>query len=171
MRFLALDLGHNLGHSRAQDRFAPRWGVEVLPSTPDEGQLGLALENFLRHQFEALPRPDHVALATSIIFGAQQAAAQRQLLGMAFLVKTLCARYRITFHEFPESQMRKAFLAPDTVPVGSDAIKKAVRERCKVLGWNCDSLDACDSLCVLDYLRAHILKGWPSAAERSGLFA
>lgn len=172
MRFMAIDLGHKLGFARATDRQAPRWGLEILPSTgQDEGQLGLSLETFLRFQFDAMPRPDHVAIATSIIFGPDQARSQRHLLGMAFLLKTVCARVGVEFHEFSEAQMRKAFLAPDTVPVGSDAIKKAVQARCRQLGWDCDSLDSCDALCCLDYLRGRLVKSWPSAAERSGLFA
>jgi hypothetical protein len=171
MHIMTFDIGERLGFARGRDNGSVTWGTEHLEKTGEDlGLCGLGFESFLRHQFLNVARPDLVAYAQIPIM-PHQAMAQRKLLGMAFLLETVCARLNIGINRVWESSARSYFLSPRKVPRHSPEIKKAVLERCAELGWAVTDSNAADSLCVLDYVKSLSIKGWPSAAERSGLFS
>lgn len=169
---MAIDFGLSLGWARCENGEPPIFGTEELPRCGDDlGILGLALKTFLLNHFRTYAKPDLVGFAVPLVMGPHQAIAQRKLLGMSFLAETVCAESDIATAEEWESTMRNAFLAPDGVPSKSPQIKAAIMARCLALGWDTKGDDdAADALCVLDWFRVLTRKGWPSAAERSGLF-
>lgn len=171
MRFMTFDVGQHCGWARAEDSGEPTWGLEILPETRDDyGATGVAFENFLLHQFNNVAKPHMVGFASPLIY-ADQPAGNRKLVGMAFLLETTCKKLGIEVREDYEATMRGYFLAPNPVPRLSADIKAAVMARCADLGWDTQGKhDAADALCCLDFLRSQMVKGWRSAAERSGLF-
>lgn len=170
MRFFTIDVGQHCGWARAEDDQPPTWGLEILPETRDDyGATGVAFENFLLHQFKNVAKPHMVGFASPLIY-ADQPAGNRKLVGMAFLLETVCKKLGIEVREDYEATMRGSFLAPNAVPRLSADIKQAVVERCNDLGWAVTDHNSADALCVLEFLRSQMVKGWRSAAERSGLY-
>lgn len=171
MRFFTVDLGEHMGWARADDRGPPTYGTEHLPRCgEDYGVYGSAFQNFLKHQFHHVAKPDLVGFASPLVYGPTQWHSQRILLGMAMILETTCIDSGVATVEDNESAMRGYFLAPGPVPNKSADIKKAVMARCGELGWPVTDSHSADALCALDFMRAQVLKAWPSAAERSGLF-
>lgn len=173
LNYMTLDLGENLGWARATGRAEPSWGLEKLPYCgQDYGALAQAFGNFVRYQFTKVLRPALVAIASPWVAGKERVHSDRILLGMAWQLEDYCRSNGIAMMEDQEQVMRRYFVAPDELPTGTKNINAAVMARCAALGWPTKTDHEAAALCVLEFIRSaqFAKEGWPSPAERSGLF-
>ncbi len=174
LNYMTFDLGQNLGMARARGRAEPTWSLEKLPACgEDYGAMAQAFRGVVHHQFKNVLRPAVVAIATPWVAGKDRIHSDRILLGLAWQLEDMCRNdFGIPLMDDHEQTMRRYFLAPYDLPKGSEEINKAVVARCAALGWKTQTDHEAAALCVMEFLRSEEFRqeGWPSPAERSGLF-
>lgn len=177
MRLLALDLATSTGWAFADGKGKPTHGVYRIPKTDDDfGEFGCDFRGWLDRTLVEL-KPDIVAYESPILRNMFKFDPIKKIkIEIPPNIRTLRKLYSLPTlaemgasdrgidkdHRF-EVHMQTArahFFSPAKTPKKSDAIAKAVMEKCRTRGWAPKSDDDADALVILEYARACHVPGW-----------
>lgn len=174
MRLLAFDIATKTGCAFGIAGGAPKaWTVDLAKGGADHMRLARAIE--MTAACVDRFRPDVVAVEAPV--GGRDANAL--LIGLAACVKGEAARRGCKVVEYFPSTVRRHFVGKaktskdfpgKTKAAAKTAIKAEVLQRCRILGWDVEGLDAADACALWDFScamesRAH------QVTSLGGLFA
>lgn len=174
MRVLAFDVATKTGVAFGVSGGIPKaWTVDLAKGGAEHLRLARAIE-MTAATVERF-KPDVVAVEAPV--GGRDANAL--LIGLAACVKGEAARRGCRIVEYYPASARKHFVGQaktardfpgKTRAAAKTAIKSEVLQRCRVLGWDVEGLDAADACALWDYAcslesRAH------QVTSLGGLFA
>lgn len=152
MKILAMDLASETGVAIGHADAAPVCLTERLgePGDPHQSRFSYALN--MMNLLIKKHRPDMVAIEQAIASGPVGGQSRVQLaMGFRACVMGVCKMRNTGVREFHVSTVRKHFIGNGGL--GGEAAKKAVMQRCKVLGWSIANHNEGDACAVWDYAR------------------
>lgn len=172
--FLAVDVATATGWAFWQPGMErPHHGTWKLPGGADAiGEKCVALHRKLAdlHSFSPF---DRVYMEAAIQPGGLQGFTNVQtvhlLVGLCSHVESFCSAYGLRCRQVPNSSWKKHFFGRGVRgKMDSKAFKQMSMAQCHALGWFPDTIDAADSLGILDY--AIHLSGTPTPWQDRSVF-
>lgn len=150
MKVLALDISkRSTGWAVDGEDGRPRAGCYRGASEHLPGKAGAVFSEWLCSMIDA-HKPDLIAVEAAA-FGASGSGDFRMskeisklLIGLAFLAETVAASYQLRYSEYAVQTVRAHFVGAGR-PKNP---KKAVRDRCNLLGWETRNDDEGDALAL-----------------------
>lgn len=155
MIILALDLATNTGWCVDSPEHHPVCGsVRLKNPHQGRGDAGRTLWIWLRSIAQQY-HPDFIAYETPIMSGARPGVIMnentaRLLIGLPMIVDAFASDAKIDCRDQPVQTIRKHFLGKGR----PSNPKKAVLDRCKLLGWGPKDDNAADACAVWDYAKS-----------------
>lgn len=180
MRILALDVATNTGICVGDAGAAPRAWTINLGEAPDIGrrlskadQERLQARRFnnalvMAHGLIVRNEPDLIVIEAPI--GGKEANAY--LIKLVGIIEAVAANNGIRSIPAHESTVRKHFLGKSfrtsdfptlQKPAAKIAIKRLVEARCRLLGWEPETLDEADAMAIWEWACATQVPGYQSA--------
>lgn len=172
--YLALDVATATGWAFWEPGMErPHYGTWKLPGGADAiGDKCVALHRRLAdlHSFSPF---DRVYMEAAIQPGGLQGFTNVQtihlLVGLCSHVESFCSAYNLRCRQVPNSSWKKHFIGRGIrkgTGLTPAQFKNLSMARCHQLGWHPDSLDAADSLGILDYALhlAEVTPPWQDAS-------
>lgn len=166
MKILALDIATNTGVAVGENGSAPVCWSESLGQAPDERRFSNVLRLLDRLIDEH--KPDLIAIEAAI--GGKHAS--QYLIGLVACVRGCAYLNNIQSEVYYLASIRKHFLGKAlsvrdfpamTRGNAKRAIKKAVMDRCALLGWKVSDDDAADAAALWDYAMSRSITKYHAA--------
>lgn len=152
MRVLALDLATVTGWASVEMGGEPTSGAHRFAS-PGADQ-ALLFGNALVFFKDAITvhRPDRVVFEAPLgiaMVGRSNRQTLEITMGLPAILMAVCNRMQVQVRQASLSEVRSHFIG--TTRLKSAEAKKAVQDRCRLLGWSFVDDNAADALALLDY--------------------
>lgn len=155
MLVCALDVATRTGACLMRPGEKPRaWSVDLGAGRSEDERFSRAL--VLTHNLLEKHRPDLLAIEAAV--GGPKASAY--LIGLVACIRGCAFNRGVPVRTFPINSIRRHFLgkalAVRDFPgmshhAAKKAIKQAVMDRCRLLGWDVPDADAADSAALADF--------------------
>lgn len=153
---LALDVATRTGICvmRKGENRPVAWSVDLGAGRSEDARFSAAL--VLTHGLIEKHKPDLIAIEGAV--GGPKASAY--LIGLVACIRGCAANRGIPVQSYPINSIRKHFLGralgvrdfPALKPAAAKkAIKQAVMDRCRLLGWDVPDADAADAAALGDF--------------------